>query len=101
MKAFQLGSVGKVKERKPFGGSTSEDKPKNSFVQKREGLIRGPQKEAEIHCKALTWGKNLTFSEDKSLDKERVLSKVITRKIGVGFKRKGEMNKRRWGWRLA
>ena len=51
--------------------------------------------------KALTQGKNLAFSEDRCLEKERVQSKVTPRKVGVGLKRRRELDKRRLGWRLA
>ena len=51
--------------------------------------------------KALRRGKNLAFSEDTCLEKERVRSKVTPRKVGVGLKRRRELNKRRLGWRLA
>ena len=46
-------------------------------------------------------GKNLTFSEDTGLKKETVWSKGTPRKVGVGLKRRRELNKRRLGWRLA
>ena len=45
--------------------------------------------------------KNLGFSEDTCLEKERVRSKVTARKIGVGLKRMQDLSKRRLGWRLA
>ena len=45
--------------------------------------------------------KNLAFSEDTCLEKERVRSKMTPRKIGVGLKRRRELSKRRLGWRLA
>ena len=61
----------------------------------------GPHEEAEIQRKALRRGKNLAFSEDTCLEKERVRSKVILRKIGVGLKRRREPSRRRLGWRLA
>ena len=51
--------------------------------------------------KTLRRGKNLTFSEDTCLEKERVRSKKIPRKDGVGFKRRRELIRRRLGWRLA
>ena len=44
---------------------------------------------------------NLTSSEDTCLEKERVRSRVTTRKVGVGLKRRRESSKRRLGWRLA
>ena len=56
--------------------------------------------EAEIQCKALRRGKNLPFSEDTCLEKETVRSKVTTRKVGVGLKRRREPSRRRLGWRI-
>ena len=50
---------------------------------------------------ALRRQKNLAFSEDTCLEKERVRSKVIPRKVGVGLKRRREPSRRRLGWRLA
>ena len=54
-----------------------------------------------IQRKALRRGKNLVFSEDTCLVKERVRSKVTPRKVGVGLKRRREPSRRRLGWRLA
>ena len=51
--------------------------------------------------RALTRGKNLAFSEDACLKKERARSKVAPKKFEVGLKRRRELNKKRWGWRLA
>ena len=51
--------------------------------------------------KALRQAKNLTFSKDTYLEKERVRSKVTPRKVGLGLKQKRELNKRRSSWRLA
>ena len=59
--------------------------------------IEGPHEEAEIQRKALRRGKNLVFSEDTCLEKERVRSKVIPRKVGVGLKRRREPSRRRLG----
>ena len=44
--------------------------------------------------KALRQGRNLVFSQDTCLEKERVQLKVTPRKVGMGLKQ-------RWGWRLA
>ena len=63
--------------------------------------LEGPHDEAEIQRKALRRGKNLAFSEDTCLEKERVRSKVTPRKVGVGLKRRQEPSRRRLGWRLA
>ena len=50
-----------------------------------------------------TWpsAKNLAFSEDTCLEKERVRSKVTPRKVGLGLKRRREPSIKRLGWRLA
>ena len=50
---------------------------------------------------ALRRGKNLAFTEDTCLEKERVRLKVTLRKVGVGLKRRCEPSKRRLGWRLV
>ena len=50
--------------------------------------LEGTHEEAEIQRKALRRGKNLAFSEDTCLEKERVRSKVTQRKVGVGLKRR-------------
>ena len=63
--------------------------------------LEGPHEEAEIQRNALRRGKNLAFSEDTCLEKERVRSKVTPTKVGVGLKRRREPSKRRLGWRLA
>ena len=56
---------------------------------------------SSVQRKALRRGKNLAFSEDTCLEKERVWSKVTPRKVGVGLKRRREPSRRRLGWRLA
>ena len=61
------------------------------------GKDEGPNDEAEIHRKA----KNVAFSEDTCLEKDRVRSKVTPRKAGVGLKRRREPSRRMLGWRLA
>ena len=56
-----------------------------SFIQKRERLLRGgPMMKQRYSVRPLRRGKNLAFSEDTGLEKERVRSKVIPRKVGVG-----------------
>ena len=67
---------------------------------KRDSL-EGSHEEAEIQRKALRRGKNLAFSRDTCLEKERVRSKVTLRKVGVGLKRRREPSKKRLGWRLV
>ena len=76
------------------------DQRKTLYIRERDSL-EGPYEEAEIQRKALRRGKNLAFSEDTCLEKERVRSKVTPRKVGVGLKRRRELSKRRLGWRLA
>ena len=62
---------------------------KDLYRRKRDSL-EGPHEEAEIQRTALRRGKNLAFSEDACLEKERVRSKVTPRKVGVGLKRRRE-----------
>ena len=51
------------------------DRRKDLYRRERDSLER-PHEEAKIQRKALIRGKNLTFSEDTCLEKERVRSKV-------------------------
>ena len=44
----------------------------------------GPHDQTGMQRRALRHGKNLAFSEDTCLEKERVRLKVIPRKVGVG-----------------
>ena len=69
------------------------DRRKDLYRRERDSL-EGPHEEAEIQRKALRHGKNLAFSKDTCLKKERVPSKVTPRKIGVGLKRRREPSKR-------
>ena len=75
---------------------------KNAFYRRERDSLGGPSnEEAEILRKALRRGKNLAFSEDTCLKKERVRPKVTPRKVGVGLKRRRELSNGRLGWRLA
>ena len=76
------------------------DQRKDLYRTERDSL-EGSHEEAEIKCKALRRGKNLAFSEDTCLEKEKVRSKVTPRKVGVGLKWRREPSRRRLGWRLA
>ena len=71
---------------------------KDLYRRERDSL-EGPHEEAEIQRKALRRGKSLAFSEDTCLEKERVRSKVTSRKVGVGLKRRREPSRRRLGRR--
>ena len=73
------------------------DRRKALYRRERDSLD-GPHDEAEIQRKALRRGKNLAFSEDTCLEKERVRSKVTPRKVGVGLKRRREPSRRRLAW---
>ena len=53
---------------------------KDLYRRERDSL-EGPHEEAEIQCQALRRGKNLAFSEDICLEKERVQLKVTPRKV--------------------
>ena len=74
------------------------DRRKDLYRTERD-YLEGPHEEAEIQRKALRRRKNLAFSEDTCLEKERVRSKVTQRKVGVGLKRRREPSRRRLGWR--
>ena len=76
------------------------DRRKDLYRREKDSL-EGPHEEAEIQRKALRRGKNLAFSENTCLEKERVRSKVTPRKVGVGLKRRREPSRMRLGWRLA
>ena len=53
---------------------------KDLYRRERDSL-EGPHEEAEIQPKALKRGKNLAFSEDICLEKERVRSKMTQEKL--------------------
>ena len=74
---------------------------KTDLYRTERDSIGGAHEEAEIQRKALRRGKNLAFSEDTCLEKERVRSKVTPRKVGVELKRRREPSRRRLSWRLA
>ena len=76
------------------------DRRKDLYRRERDSLD-GPHEEVEIQRKALRRGKNLAFSEDICLEKERVRSKVTPKKVRVKLKRRREPSRRRLGWRLA
>ena len=72
---------------------------RKALYRRERDSLEGPHEEAEIHREVLRRGKNLAFSEDTCLEKERVRSKVTPRKVGVGLKRRREPIRRRLGWR--
>ena len=74
---------------------------RKALYRRERVSLEGPHEDAEIQRMALRCGKNLAFSEDTCLEKERVRSKVTPRKVGVGLKRRWEPSRRRLGWRLA
>ena len=76
------------------------DRRKDLYRRERDSLER-PHEEAEIQRMALSLGKNLAFSEDTCLEKERVWSKVTPRKVGLGLKRRREPSKRRVGLEVS
>ena len=76
------------------------DRRKDLYRRERDSLER-PHEEAEIQRMALGLGKNLAFSEDTCLEKERVWSKVTPRKVGLGLKRRREPSKRRVGLEVS
>ena len=72
---------------------------KNALYRTERDSLEGSQEKAEIQRKVLRHGKNLAFSEDTCLEKERARSKVTPRKVGVGLKRWRKPSKRRLDWR--
>ena len=74
---------------------------RKALYRRERDSLEEPHEEAEIQRKALRRGKNLAFSENTCLEKERVRSKVTPRKVGVGLKQRREPSRRRLGWRLA
>ena len=68
---------------------------RKALYRRESDSLEGPHEEAEIQRKVLRRGKNLSFSEDTCLEMERVRSKVIPRKVGVGLKRMLELSKKR------
>ena len=54
---------------------------KKALYRTERDSLEGPHEEAEIQRKALRRGKNLAFSEDTCLEKERMRSKATPRKI--------------------
>ena len=88
VKTFQFDKVKTLKKRNhPAEALVRRGRRKALYRRERDSL-QGPHKEAEIQRKALTRGKNLTFSEDTCLEKERVQSKMTSRKVGMELKRK-------------
>ena len=73
---------------------------RKALYRTERDFLEDLHEEAEIQRKALRRGKNLAFSENTCLEKERVRSKVTPRKVGVGLKRRREPSKG-LGWRLA
>ena len=59
---------------------------RKSLYRRERDYLEGPHEEEKIQHKALRRGKNLVFSENTCLEKEKVRSKVTTTKVGVGLK---------------
>ena len=74
---------------------------RKALYRREKYSLERPHEQAEIQHKALRREKNLAFSEDTCLEKERVRSKVTPRKVIVRLKRRREPSKRRLGWKLA
>ena len=55
----------------------------------------GSHEEAEILRKYMRRGKNVAFSEEKYVEKVRVRSSMIPKKVGLRLKRRGESKKER------
>ena len=74
---------------------------RKALYKKERHSLDGSHEEAEIQRKTLRRGKNLAFSKDTCLEKERVQSKVTPRKVEVGLKRRREPSRKRLGSRLV
>ena len=61
---------------------------RKAFYRRKRNSLNGFHEEEEKQRTALRQGKNLAFSEETGLEKERVRSKVTPRKVGVGLKRR-------------
>ena len=65
---------------------------RKALYRREKNSLEGPHDKTEIQRKALRPGKNLAFSEDTCLEKERVRSKVTPRKVGAGLKWRRELS---------
>ena len=90
-----------IKKGNHLGEAYVRKRQRKALYRRESDSLEGPHEEAEIQRKALRRGKNLAFSKDTCLEKERARSKVIPRKVGVGLKRRQELNKRKWGRKLG
>ena len=61
---------------------------KAALHRRGRSSLEGSDEGAKILRKAMRREKNLAFSEDTCLEKERVRLKVTPRKVGVGLKRR-------------
>ena len=59
--------------------------PKKALYMRERDSLEGPHEEVEIQQKALRRGKDLAFNKNTCLEKERVQSKVMPRKVGSGI----------------
>ena len=67
---------------------------RKALYRTERDFLEGSHEKAKIQRKALRRGKNLAFSKDTCLKKERVRSKVTPRKVGLGLKRRRELSKK-------
>ena len=72
--------------------------PKKRFIQDRDSS-KGPNEEAETQHKALTQRKNLAFRDDTCLEKSSF--EDDPKESWRGNEAEGDLDKRRWGSRLA
>ena len=101
MEAFQFGEMVALRNGNHPGEAYVRRGRRKALYRRERDSLEGPHEKSEIQRKALRRGKNLAFSKDTCLEKERVRSKVTPRKVGMGLKRRREPSKRRLGWRLA
>ena len=83
MKAFQFGKMGKFTKENHSGEAYVKRSRRKALYRRERGFLERPHEEAEIQHKALRRGKNLAFSKETWLEKERMRSKLTPRIIGV------------------
>ena len=67
---------------------------RKALYRTEKNSLKGLHEEAEIQHKALRRGRSLAFNKNASLEKERMRSKAIPRKVGMGLKRREESIKK-------
>ena len=82
MKASNLMILVSLKKGNHSGEAYMRRGQRKALYRRERDSLEGPHDEAEIQRKTLRRGKNLAFSEDTCLEKERVRLKVTPTKVG-------------------